>query len=130
MGDILIVEDKPEVRLSLKLMLEESGHTVHEVSSGADALTAIQSRPTCFTAIITDIMMPGVDGVELMTALKIMRCTSAVLAISGGGYQMDAGQILNHAATLADGYLKKPFTAKELEAALETAFTTRKAMGT
>lgn len=121
MSNFLIVDDKPEVRLSLRLLLEEAGHSVREFEGGEDAIQEIQENLSAYDMVITDIMMPDVDGVQLMTALRIMNADTPVLAISGGGHAMDAQAMLTAASQVADHILKKPFTADELYEAVNIA---------
>ena len=121
MTNILIVEDKLEVRISLRVLLEEEGYEVVEANNGKEGLAYINDNGEDIDAVITDIMMPEVDGIEFMTALKIMTVDFPVLVISGGGYQMEASEVLEAAAQLADNVLKKPFTQDELVSALKVA---------
>ncbi|MEM6780347.1 MAG: response regulator [Pseudomonadota bacterium] len=121
MSTILIVDDKMEVRLSLRAILEDDGHTIHEAENGNQAIQTVQSDDQKFDMIITDIMMPEVDGIEFMTALKIMNSQAPVLAISGGGYSMDAHEMLGAASNVADHILTKPFTPGELHEAVKVA---------
>lgn len=121
MSQVLVIDDKIEVRISLRAILEEGGYQVVEAKNGADAINQIQNNPQGYDMIITDIMMPEVDGVELMTALKIMNVDTPVLAMSGGGYAMDAQMMLKAASQVADHILSKPFTSDELFRAVAIA---------
>lgn len=125
-GKIFIVDDKPEVRLSLKLILEDAGYTIEEASNGKEAIQVLQENGHDYDLVITDIMMPEVDGVELMTALRIMNSQIPVLAVSGGGYTMDAQEMIGAALQVSDHILKKPFTPDELTEAIQITLDNKK----
>lgn len=114
MPKILVIDDKPEVRLSVKAILEDEGYDIDEAVNGLDALNKLQGENYSTDMVITDIMMPELDGIEFMTALQIMNTKTPVLAISGGGHAMDANEMLNAASQVADHVLTKPFTPTEL----------------
>jgi CheY-like chemotaxis protein len=65
---VLVVEDDADVRLVIVTMLQAAGHEVIEAADGAEGLEAVSStRPEC---IVTDLMMPGTSGDELITGLR------------------------------------------------------------
>jgi CheY-like chemotaxis protein len=68
MADILIVDDDHSVRTSLRLMLQGLGHEIDEAQNGAEALAAFHRRPS--DLIITDLLMPGMDGFEIIRSLR------------------------------------------------------------
>ena len=118
MSRILIVEDRLDVRLSLEAMLEEQEHELHMAENGQIALDILQARhaSTPFDLVITDVMMPGLDGIELMTAVNVGFGDNKppIMVISGGGYDMAADDLLKAAGQMADHVLRKPFTTSEL----------------
>ncbi len=63
MAQILIAEDDPCMRRSLSMALERAGHEVHAVSNGVDATAALSDQH--FDLLLMDIVMPGLDGVEV-----------------------------------------------------------------
>ena len=67
---ILLAEDEISIARALKLILEKNQYTVDMVHNGAEALDFIHSVP--YDALILDIMMPGMDGIELLTAVRKM----------------------------------------------------------
>jgi len=121
MPKILVVDDKMEVRICVKAILEDAGYEIDEAENGLVALNKMQDVNYNTDLIVTDIMMPELDGIEFMTALKIMDRKIPVLAISGGGHAMDANEMLNAANQVADHILTKPFTPTELLSAIRTA---------
>jgi len=78
---ILVVDDEDEVRLSLRRMLESAGYEVLEASDGQEAMKVCRSRP--LDLVITDIFMPGQEGMETIQALRREFPTLKVIAITG-----------------------------------------------
>ena len=124
MKRLLVIDDEPFVRDALKRVLEEDELSV-EVA--ADAETAlVQLSRHAFDLVILDIIMPGMDGVELIRKLRKEYPPLRIVAISGGGnfelsgYGPEAVTTRAYlsAATNAgaDGVLAKPFETAELEA--------------
>ncbi len=118
MSRILIVDDRLDVRVSLEAMLELEGHELVMAENGKEALE-ILSRDMAgnpYDLIITDVMMPEIDGIELMSAINngYQEAMLPVMVISGGGYNMAADDLLNAASKIADHVLRKPFTTGEL----------------
>ena len=129
MARILIVDDEQFVRDSIARILERAGHTV-ALADGCDAgLDAC--RKACPDLVITDIIMPGQDGVEFIRRLRAEGCGAPIVAISGGGnlapegYQPGAITTTAYlaAATKAGASvtLSKPFERKELLDAVRSA---------
>jgi CheY-like chemotaxis protein len=112
MATILLVDDEEFSRATTRKMLEEQGHSVLEASSGAQAMMDI--RANAFDLVITDVIMPNMDGIELMIELRKLQPSLPVLAISGGGrtHNLD---ILDAAEQLgATSVLAKPFAQANL----------------
>ncbi|MEW5977289.1 MAG: response regulator [Acidobacteriota bacterium] len=99
---ILIVDDEAQVRRILKLILERAGHTVREVETGQEALSACQA--TGFDLIITDLGLPDVNGIELIQRLKAQRPEQKILAVSGS---IDPA-FLEHVQSLGVQSMQKP----------------------
>jgi CheY-like chemotaxis protein len=78
---ILVVDDDAAIRELLRFVLEEEGYEVIEAADGAEGLQRYQAAPT--DLVITDLQMPGMDGLELMMALRRMVPTPVLMAISG-----------------------------------------------
>ena len=116
MAKVLIVEDTEGVRQTLEIMLENSGHTLDVAENGQTALERIEHGD--YDVVITDIIMPEVDGNDVILALRKMAHPPKVIAISGGGMKVDKDEALMLARSQADTVLKKPFTHRELQDAL------------
>lgn len=112
MASILLIEDMDGVRSSLTTVLTMAGHKVEEASDGEAGLK--KSDEKAFDLIITDIIMPKLDGSEVILGLKKRRAQTPVLAISGGGASINAEQALMLARATADAVLPKPFSRTDL----------------
>jgi CheY-like chemotaxis protein len=105
-----LVEDDHAVRGLVSLTLESYGYTVLAASSPAEAL-AIASVPTDFDLLLTDVVMPGMNGRELAEALLAERPTLKVLFTSG--YPADT--VIRHGIADASApYIEKPYPPIEL----------------
>ena len=112
MAKILLIEDMEGVRSSLTTVLETAGHSVLEASDGEAGLHAADRQRV--DLIITDIIMPKVDGSEVILSLKDRGQETPVLAISGGGNGASSESALLLARETADAVLPKPFSRDEL----------------
>jgi CheY-like chemotaxis protein len=80
---ILVVDDEPMVRRTLRAALELAGHTVAEAEDGDSCLGAVRERAP--DLILMDIIMPNREGVETITVLRQTGFAAPIVAISGGG---------------------------------------------
>lgn len=110
--DILVVDDEPMVREGLKLALEMEGFHAITASNGMEALKMIRLQKPHL--IITDIIMPDSDGIEVICTVREKNPDIKIIAISGGG-RISAHDHLRVAHQLgANGILAKPFTTDQL----------------
>ncbi|MBL8838847.1 MAG: response regulator [Alphaproteobacteria bacterium] len=113
----LIVDDDPDVRDTIAAMLMAAGYDVVDPGSAAAALSFIASQP--FDVVITDVLMPEVDGVAIVQAVRKVGPRCRVIAISGGSSGMPAAIGLRLTEAFgADAVLYKPFSRAELLAAV------------
>lgn len=112
MARILVIDDEPGMRSFLYRMLERAGHHVVMAEDGRTGLSAIaESR---FDLIITDLLMPGMEGVEFLFQLRRATSRIPVVAMSGGG-RLGPEQYAKLARLSgAAAFLSKPFTVEEL----------------
>jgi two-component system nitrogen regulation response regulator NtrX len=113
---ILVVDDEPDIRKTLKMTLEYEGYEVLAASSGNEGLDRASSeRPD---AILLDIKMPGLDGLEVLERLTSLGTDSAIIMISGHGDISDAVKATKLGAF---DFLEKPLEQERLLLALRNA---------
>ena len=107
MARILVTEDEDIVLETMQIMLEEGGHAVTCAANGREALKLLADGP--YDLIVTDIVMPEVDGLELLTEVRKRYPDIKIIAVSGGG-RISANDYLQTANVLgADAVMPKPF---------------------
>jgi two-component system OmpR family response regulator len=117
---ILIVEDDDETAAYMQKGLGESGYTVDRAANGRDGLFLATSGN--FDAIIMDRMLPGLDGLAVLQALRAAKITTPVLILSALGQVDDRVKGLRAGG---DDYLSKPFAFSELLARIEALLRRR-----
>ena len=112
MAHILVIDDDPVLLQVIRLTLEAAGHTVLRCNNGRKALDIVSHRHT--DLIVTDILMPEMDGVEMLRQVRRLRPDLPVLAISGGS-RGNADDYLGMAKVFgATTTLSKPFHPQDL----------------
>jgi DNA-binding response OmpR family regulator len=120
MATILVVDDEPDIRLLTKMNLERDGHTIVTATDGEEALDAVRVAPP--DLIVLDVMMPKVDGWEVLETLKsaldkpITEIPVILLTALGSPLDRVKGGIEG-----AVQYLTKPIELDELRAAVSVA---------
>ncbi|CAO3377459.1 response regulator transcription factor [Azospirillum argentinense] len=129
MARILVIDDVPAFTALLRMTLETRGHHVEEVHDGLSGLSMLEREP--FDLAIVDMMMPGLDGVELIRRLRARDASDeapAIIAMSGGTDEFPAAFSLTLSAMHgADRLLYKPFDTSELTAAVDELLAARAA---
>jgi CheY-like chemotaxis protein len=119
MTRILLVDDDDLSRGAVHKMLERGGYSVNSTSQGSDAIARYKTDRA--DLVITDLIMPETDGLEIIQQLRRIDPKVRILAISGGG-RVDAEEYLSVARKFgAVEVLPKPFTGQELTQAVERA---------
>lgn len=110
---IVIIEDDTAQREMLTQILTRSGFQVQSAQNGRQGLEMLEElRPDL---VLTDILMPEADGLEVIRTLKRRMPNTPILAMSGGGNMIPANMGLEFALVMgADGILNKPYTLHEL----------------
>ncbi|HVU76948.1 MAG TPA: PAS domain S-box protein [Gaiellaceae bacterium] len=108
---ILLVEDEAVVRQLVAEILETSGYSVLPAGDGPSALEILRRHNGAVDLLVTDVVMPGMSGPEVATAVTAMRPGTQVLYISGY-----TDQAIGHHGVLEPGiaFLQKPFSADDL----------------
>jgi CheY-like chemotaxis protein len=110
---VLVVDDVVEMRSMIRSMLESAGHEVTEANNGRAAIKILQG-PDPIDFLVTDILMPEPDGLEVIRAASA-RPELGIIAISGGGNYMPAAVSLAMSEAFgARKVLFKPFRKQEL----------------
>jgi CheY-like chemotaxis protein len=117
MNRVLVIDDVGGVRRTIAAILRREGYEVLEAKDGQEGLAMAREHGPAI--VITDLLMPQVDGIEVIEGLaRAGGKRPKVLAISGGGSLVGAEEALGMAEGLADATLRKPFEAEELTQAL------------
>jgi two-component system OmpR family response regulator len=117
---LLIVEDDAETASYMRKGLTEAGYTVDHADNGRDGLFLATSGS--FDAIIMDRMLPGLDGLSVVQAMRAAKITTPVLILSALGQVDDRVKGLRAGG---DDYLAKPFAFSELHARIEALLRRR-----
>lgn len=113
MKRILVIDDHTALRQMLRRILEREGYEVVEAGDGKEGMELYRQVPA--DLIITDVVMPEKDGVEIIRELKRDFPDVRIIAISGGSRTLDAQYCLAAMKALGALYLlTKPFGRKEL----------------
>jgi len=112
MARVLVLEDDSALGIIMRSALENGGH---EVLVAADCRIGLRVfGASKFDLVTTDMLMPDMDGIEIVRTLRAYRSAVKIVAISGGG-ALDHGDLLGTAMRLgADATLSKPFTPRAL----------------
>lgn len=117
MANVLIIDDDQVFRASLSKMFEKAGYTTMTASDGEEGISLFSALG--FDLVITDIIMPVMEGIETIIKLRSINPDLQIIAMSGGG-KVGAAEYLNTARLLkVNAILKKPFSFKELQEVLE-----------
>jgi two-component system response regulator AtoC len=122
MGRVLVVDDEPAVRFTLHEVLAERGHDPVAAASGAEALDRLDG----VDAVITDLSMPGMDGLALLAAIRERDAALPVVLLTAHGSERVAVQAMKAGAY---DYASKPFDIDDLVAVVERALETRALRG-
>jgi CheY-like chemotaxis protein len=107
---VLLVEDEPSVRAVARRVLEGCGYQVITASSGEEALEYFMDRGLVPDLLITDVVMPGITGSQLVARLRSQRDGLRVLYTSG----FTADAVVHHGVATGEHFLSKPFTPADL----------------
>jgi len=121
-GRILIVEDEGTLRESLKRVLSREGYVVDAVDSSESAIAVIAQK--AFDLVVTDIILPGISGMELLKKCRQKNSTLIVIIITAYATIESAVEAIRAGAF---EYLVKPIIHEELKAVIEKALAGRAA---
>ena len=115
--NVLVVDDRPDMRFMTRALLERAGGSVQTAGSGAEAIEIIASLPRAdaFDAVLMDVQMPGMDGLGTTRRLREDGCQLPIIALTANAMAEDRRQCLTAGFT---DYLSKPVDFSELVACL------------
>lgn len=113
MAKLLVIDDSADVAELLSEILAHEGHLVDISYNGREAIERIEAEEK-FDVIITDLIMPDLDGLGFLKYLKEQNNDTPVLVLSGGGTTISPDLALNSVKKLATDVLKKPIKYDEL----------------
>ena len=117
MALILIIDDEPQIRSMLKLMLERDGYEVAEALDGIEGIRIYRQNPA--DLIITDLIMPNKDGIGVIIDLKKEFPNVKIIAMSGGGLNKPEGYLKGAKKLGAACTLTKPIDRGEMLRAIK-----------
>jgi CheY-like chemotaxis protein len=116
---VLIVDDEPEIVAGMATLLEQQNYRVLVARNGVEALAVVHRHGQAIDAVVTDLMMPEMDGVELIRALRKMLPCLKIVASSGLGTEQGGSMRKDELKALSvKTFLAKPYTVDNLLAAL------------
>lgn len=117
---IAVIDDDDDLLTATRRLLEQAGHEVSAFVEPAKGLQKVQGGG--FDVLVTDMLMPGIDGIEVIRNLRKSQPDLWIVAISGGGDLLPAATALKFSEVFgADRLLYKPFRKAELLAAVSRA---------
>jgi DNA-binding response OmpR family regulator len=112
---ILIVDDEPNILISLEYLMRREGFDVRVAHDGLQAIEAIESDPP--DLVLLDIMMPGKTGLEVCQHVRAVERLRLIVMLTAKGRETDVAKGL---ALGANAYVTKPFSTRELVAQVRT----------
>lgn len=116
MANILVVDDQKEIRTLIERILVRENHSIYQAADGNEGLAVFETES--IDLIITDLLMPEKEGMEMIKQIRKTHPAIKIIAISGGGI-VDSATYLHVASILgANKTISKPFKAADLIAAV------------
>lgn len=113
---ILVCEDEDAIREFVVLNLKRVGYAVTDVNCGEDAIEKFKEQGGRYSAVILDIMMPGIDGIEVCKQIRQWDSKVGIIMLTAKSQENDKVEGL---VSGADDYITKPFSPSELVARVE-----------
>ena len=121
MREILVIDDDPALAELIGTYLSSRNFNVHVCNNGSEGLSLLREKTSSFDMIILDVMMPEMDGFEVLRDLRSFSSTPVIM-LTARGDEMDRIVGLEMGA---DDYMPKPFNPRELEARIKSYFSTQ-----
>ena len=115
MAHILVIDDEADIRFILETFFNKEGHTVNTAGDGKDGMRLVGLNH--FDLVITDVVMPEMDGLEIISAIKRKFPAIRIIVMTGGTAKLDKSLLMTMAQTMrADAVVDKPLDLKRLNA--------------
>ena len=122
MAHILIIDAEPDIRFILETFLRGEGRTTDSAGDGKAGIRLVELNS--YDLVITDIVMPEMDGLEVITKIKRIIPGLRITAMSGGTTKMDKDLLLSTANLMrADTVIEKPLSLQKLKTAVNHILT-------
>jgi len=119
MARLLVIEDEPLVRQTVRMILALDGHSIFEAENGALGLAQLDQNKV--DLVLTDLIMPGTEGIETIKQIRLHHPHLKIVAMSGTGA---SDLYLNAASKLgANAILQKPFLPAQLRETVARALS-------
>jgi CheY-like chemotaxis protein len=118
MARILLADDDAATRELVQRALATGGHAVSSTQDGAEALDKLQQAPGSFDLLMTDVQMPGLDGIALVEKALAANAKLRVILMSGYADELERAQ---HLKSKISQVITKPFTLEQIRAAVKAA---------
>lgn len=115
MPRVLLADDDASARDLVRRALEKDGHNVTSASTGTEALEAFEAARGGYDLVISDVQMPGIDGIALAEAIARLKGGAAVILVSGHAEALERARTLSG---LRLQLLAKPFTLEALRSSV------------
>jgi CheY-like chemotaxis protein len=115
---VLVADDEPAVALAIKSALKFCGYSVTTAQDGKAALDAVQADPTRFQLVLSDHSMPGLSGIALVKALRVIGYPGRIVILSA---YLTSENEAEYRDLNVDQILSKPFNIERLRRALDRA---------
>ncbi|HZU75766.1 MAG TPA: response regulator [Dehalococcoidia bacterium] len=112
MARVLVVDDEEPILSIVAEVVEDMGHQVLRAVNGREALQVIRATPP--EIVLSDVMMPFLNGLDLCRTIKADPATKHIVVVLMSAVPADRGQAVD-----ADGFVHKPFSLEDVEAAIE-----------
>jgi putative two-component system response regulator len=116
MSRILVIDDEDVIRMLVAEILESAGHEVTGAESAERALSLLEDDE--FDLVVSDVIMPGLSGLELLESVRVNRASLPVVLVTGAGTYETLSQALTRGAA---GLVTKPFAHADLQSAVAHA---------
>ena len=118
LGRVLVVDDEPDLRKSVRMILSKAGYDVTEAEDGEKGIAAVKAGGFALSVIICDLAMPKVSGTEAIAYFRTQYPSVPIIVLSGTGTISKTSELFKQGVV---EYLTKPVGPEKLTAAVHKA---------